>query len=542
MKTGGVSNIGRWYRPGHGLLIVSTILCSIFLNGSASFAQSRKIIKTGHTRERVEEYINDSINPLGLGEGSRRSGGRNPAGQGQVDVEALRPLIRGLADNMRQLTFALNEQMGQSPGLRRYYAEALRLSGVAENIHKRAASYGVDGAMLDDLQQLDADWRELAYRLESVRELPRDTGDLLSTVTEIGDRIRQQIKIQPQFDRRQLNIKAAGLAADLDNLQEDIASELGRSQDSQYYRRSINRVRQVVLNLVSIVRDDRTDNSVIVDEYKQFETLWSPLVAKLRMEDDRYIERGLRRVAISSGEIQQLLLMPQRMDQSQYVYLAKALKKDIDQFFERTPLILVMRLPNAKQALPVADQFYNACARFTELVNRSQDINEIVDSYRSIEQAKRAFFDVYRDVDSDRALSVLSRIDQTVSSLRSSLQIQRDDFDNQSAGDLAASVQNFTDQIAFTCKRWLDQDNQPFATQCLQEAVDLAELAGRLHDDILDGKSPTEVRDEMADVYDRCRRIYAYLEKCNTEERQTFARLTASLSPAINELRTMILQ
>ena len=111
------------------------------------------------------------------------------------------------------------------------------------------------------------------------------------------------------------------------------------------YRRTVGRLRQIVLNLISVIRDDHSDASVIVEEYKQFETIWSPLVAKLRTEDDRYIERGLRRVSATAGEIHKLLLLPQKLDKSQFVYLAAALKKDIDEFFERTPLILVMHLP-----------------------------------------------------------------------------------------------------------------------------------------------------------------------------------------------------
>ena len=544
MKIGGISYTGHFYRTRPGILIALTFFAVLFVNCSVGFSQGKKVVRTASSRERAQEFINDFTNPLGIGDDlghPRHRDGRDPSGQGQVDVNALRPLIRTFADKMTQLTYALNDQMSQLTGIRRYYTEGLRLSGAAASIQKRAEKYGVDGAMLDDLQQLDADWREMAYGLRNVRGLSNDSIDLFADIDDIDQQIRQLIKIQPQFDRRQLNLKVAGLVADLDNLQEDINSELGRSQDSQYYRRSISRVRQVVMNLVSTLRDDRIDNGMIVEEYKQFATLWTPLAEKLRLEDDRYIERGLRRVAISAAEIHQLLLLPQKMDQSQFIHLAKALKKDIDQFFERTPLILVMRLPNSKEALPVADQFYNSCAQFIDVVTRSQDAGEIVESFKLIEQAQRAFNDVYQEVDSDRANAVLSRINQTVNSLRTSLQIQRDDFDYQSASDLAAAVQNYSDQIAITCRRWLDDERPSFANECFQEATALADWSGRLHDGIVDGKRPPELRKEMTEVYERCRHLYDYLARCQTEDRSTLVRLSSNLTPALNELRTMIL-
>jgi hypothetical protein len=507
------------------------------------FAQSGQVIRASHSRERTREIIDDYSNSWdGGNDFDRPQRSDNKFANGQPDSKVIRPLIRTFADSMTQLTYALNDQVGQLPGLRQAYADALRLSGTAVSLQKRAENYAIDGAMLDDLQQMDADWREMAYRLSNMRGLSVDSQDLVSTLNEADQRLRQAIQIQPQFDRRQLILKAAGLVADLENLQEDIASELGNSRDSQFYRRSISRVRQVVLNFVSMIRDERSEAAVIVDEYKQFETIWNPLVVKLRAEDDRYIERGLRRVSASAIEIHRQLLLPQKMDQSQLVYLAKALKRDIDEFFERTPLILVMSLPNAKQALPVADQFYKVCARFLEVATQSEDQGEIVDSFHKIELAARAFNDVYGDVDSDRAVAVLNRIGQTVNSLRTSLQVPQDEFDFQTASDMAASIQNFTEQIESASKQWLDQDRQPFTNDCLQAAADMTDRAARLHDDLLAGKPVPELKAEMADLYENWRRVYAYLVKCQTEDRPTLGRLSASLTPVMVDLRTMILQ
>ncbi len=529
--------------PGRAILIGMAFLIGLIADCEAVRAQGQHVPRTSQSRERTREMIDDYSNSLGAEsdfDRPRQPSDRFPAGGKQPDVNAIRPLIRAFVESTSQLTYALNDQMSQLPGLKRVYTDALRLSGAAAKINKRAEEYGVDGAMLDDLEQLDADWRELAYRMENIRGLSSDAKDLIVSINEADQRMRQVIGIQPQFDRRQLGLKASSLVAALENLQEDIASELGNSRDSQFYRRSISRVRQVVLNLLTILRDDRTEAGVIVSEYRQFETLWTPLLAKLRSEDDRYIERGLRRVAASAGEIHQRLLLPQKMDPTQFVYLAKSLKRDIDDFFERTPLILVMQLPNAKQALPVADQFYAVCARFVEVANRSQDQAEIVDSFRKLEQAARAFNDVYADIDSDRAVAVLNRVGQTVNSLRSSLQIQHDDFDSRSAADLAASIQNFTEQIEVMTKRWLESDRQPFTSDCLQDAADLSDRAARLHDDIIAGKSPSELKSEMTELYEIWRRVYGYLVKCQTEERPFLGRLSASLTPAVVDLKALI--
>ena len=230
------------------------------------------------------------------------------------------------------------------------------------------------------------------------------------------------------------------------------------------------------------------------------------------------------------------------MDQSQFAHLANELKKEIDEFLERTPLILIMHLPKSKQALSAADQFYAACAQFTEVAKRGQDQTEIMEAFRRIEASERSFIDVYRDVDSDKAVAVLNRIRQTVSALRASLHLQRDEFDIRAAEELAASIQNLTEQIEATTKRWLEVERMSFTQACLQDAADLTDRAARLHDDIVTGKPHAELKGEITELYETWRRVYDYLLKCQTEDRQAMGRISSNLTPALVELRTMILQ
>jgi hypothetical protein len=526
-----------------GFVLTCTLIVASQVGSSELFAQGSATNRSSPSREKTRGFIDEYSNSFDSEFDAPRNPGNRRAEDGaEVDLKVLRPLIRAFSDGMTQLTYALNEQMGQVPGLRQSYADALRLSGTSLSINKHTEKHGFDRVLQDQLLQLDADWRELDYRLESMRGVPDETLDLVKDINDSDHKIRQLLGISPQLDLRQIYLKAAGLVADLENLQEDLASELGNGQEAQVYRRSVGRLRQIVLNLISVVRDERSDAGVIVEEYKQFETLWSPLVAKLRTEEDRYIERGLRRVAATAGEIHQLLLLPQKMDQTQFVYLASALKKDIDEFFERTPLILVMHLPKSKQALAAADQFYTACAQFIEIANRGTDQNQIVGAFRKIEVAERAFIDVYRDVDSDKAIAVLNRISRSVSTLRSSLQIQQDEFDSQTAEDLAASIQNFTEQIETAAKRWFEQDRQQFTANCLQDASDLTDRAAQLHDDIVSGKPQAELKNEMTQLYDTWRRVYGYLVKCQTDDRPILGRISSKLTPAMVDLRAMVLQ
>ncbi len=536
-------------------------LASLALAGSSLIASSTDLLaqgtpatRTTYTRDQTRDMIDDFSSSLQeKGQERRRTNSNrafpNPAGvpgtaPGVVTAELkqLRTLIRDFSNDASQLTYALNEQIRVVPSLRPLYTDALRVSAEAVGLDKRAGQVNDHRQLSEEFQDLDADWRELAYRLESVRGLQADTRDLIANLNDGGEAIRKQLKMQPQLNRQSLYMKTASLAGDLENLIDDIGAELGRSKNAQQYIMQGGRVRQEVLGLAALARDDQADTALVVEEYKRVEAMWLPLAVKLQTEDNRYLERSLRRITQTSGEIHQLLLLPQKVDKQQLVYLTSALKKDIDEFFEKTPLILVVRLPKAKSALSTADQFYGVCEHFVDVVNQGSELDEIVDSFKYIEQAEKTFNEVFNTIDSDRAVAVLQRIDQTVSTIRTALQLQREDFNRPAANDLAASIENLTEQLDFAAKRWLNDDRQPFAKACLQETASMGDAAVRLHQDLVRGVPIAQLRREMDELYDSWRTVYGYLVKCQTEDRPTLGRLSSRLTPALVELRTMITQ
>lgn len=230
------------------------------------------------------------------------------------------------------------------------------------------------------------------------------------------------------------------------------------------------------------------------------------------------------------------------MDKTQLVYLTASLKKDIDEFFTKTSLLLVIHLPKATKALGTADQFYGVCEHFVDQVNRGADFDDVVDSFRYIEEASRSFSDVYGAINSDKAVAVLQRIEQSVSAIRTSLHLQREDFDRNAAGELAASIAHLTEQLELATRQWLTDDPQSFSTACRQEVATLATQSASIQRNLLRGVPVSQLQREIDDTYEHWRTAYKYLVKCQTEDRPVLGRLSGRLTPALVELRTMISQ
>lgn len=535
---------------GHGARFAALMLTGFALTVSASSAlaqgQGVPARRAAYTRDDTRGLIDDYSESLQ--EGNRFGNGRrptvpsNPGAAVTPEMKQIRPLIRSFSEAASQLTYSMNDQITRFPGLRSLYSDALTVSAEAIGLDRHATQHTDHRALLDDFEQLDADWRELAYKLQNVRGLPADTRDAISDLNALDQQIRKALNTQPQINRQNLALEAAGLAGDLENLQEDITAELGRTQQAQQYTIQAGRSRQQILAVVSMSRDPQYDTASLVREFKQYEAFWQPLAAKLQAEDNRYLERDIRRISLSTSKIHQLLLLPQTIDKAQLGYMAATLKKDIDDFFSRTPLIMVMHLPKASRALASADQFYGVCEHFVDQVNRGEGYDELVDSFRYIEEANQGFTDVYSAVNSDKAVASLQRIEQTVATIRMSLHIQREDFDRTAAIELAASIANLTDQLDLATKQWLANDSQPFSAQCRQETTTLVSQATAIHNDLVRGVPVSQLQREIDTTYEHWRTAYKYLVKCQSDDRPILGRLSGRLTPALVELRTMISQ
>lgn len=512
-----------------------------------AYAQGLPAQRATYTRDDTQKLLNDyseSLQDRNRYGNDRRPGvgPTLPAGGVTTEMKQIRPLIRGFSETASQLTYSMNDQISRFPGLRSLYSDALTVSAEAIGLDRRAAQLGDHRLLLDEFEQLDADWRELAYKLQNVRGLPAETRDSISRLTSLDQQILKALNTQPQINRHELALEAAGLAGDLHNLQEDIAAEMGRSQQAQQLLVQTGRARQLMLTLISLSRDTQVDTSALTREFKAFGAVWQPLAVKLQAEDNGYLQRDIRRISRSAGKIHQLLLLPQAIDKTQLVFLAATLKKDIDEFFTRTPLILVVHLPKSSRALATADQFYGVCEHFVDEVNSGKDYDHLVDSFRYIEEAERSFSDVYSAINSDRAVAALHRIEQTVSTIRTSLHIQREDFDRNSANELAASVANLTEQLDFATKQWLTVDRQPFSAECREETAALVAHSAALQKDLIRGVPVSQLRRDIDDTYEHWRTAYKYLVQCETEDRPILGRLSGRLTPALVELRTLISQ
>lgn len=540
--------LGNWrqqtLRLGAGLAVAA-----LFASGWVSSALAQggpRIHRTALTREEEQDLIDTlgrTRDDFGI---DRRNGGLRPRPnsnltQPTAEMKKIRPLISEFQKEMSLLNSQLSDELSRNQSVRGLLSDSMQITADATRIARDAREENDHMMLIDDLQMVDAAWGELSYRLKAIQRLSRESRDYIANLDDIAIEVRQALEIGQQVNYRDLQTKTVSLATDLENLIEDIQSELRRTPDGQRLLMETSKVRQQVLRMEDLA-NDRADLDYITGEYRRYQELWYPQAAALQALNRDYFSRSLRRIAQTDGELGRLLLLKDRFDKTQIVYLTSALRKDIDDFFYYATLDKVLRLPRWNSAMATADEFYGVCENFVETVNRSENYDEIVDAFRYIEQADRSFMTVFGAIEDPKAAAALENIEQTLNALRTAIQVDHEDFNRQTAAALAAKIENLSDSIDQTTRRWLARDRQPFAQQCLDETDSLAREAADLHQLIVSGANVQRIRQETEKVYQSWRRVYNYIIKCQTAERSALGRYSSNLTPALVQMRTLVAQ
>jgi hypothetical protein len=526
--------------PGGAWLVVGLTLLGALAD--VATAQAPRATRVSYTPEQTKGFIEDLTNGFMDDIDRRRFQGIDVGAQALTkEMRTVRPLIRDFADEVSQLGYDLNDEVRRIPTLRNLLTDAYKVIALAASLDRTVQRVNDHRLLNNEFQELDASWRELSYRLGNTRGVSRTVTDRIAALNRLHEQIDQAIGVRPQVNRRELMLKINDLATDLRNLIDDVRLEMG-TRDTQRVLVGLNRARQQVVSIAALLDDNTISSDMITDEYKQFRVLWYPERAKLQEFDNRFFERSLRRISQTDGEIHQLLLLPTKVDSTQLVYLTSALRKDIDEFFDRTSLRLLITLPRSDRVAGVASEFYGVCEHFIDEVNSNVKYEQLVDSFRYIEDAQRNFLSVFQGIQSREALAALSKIELTIEALRSSLQVQSDQFDRRRAADLAALVETTADQLEMAAQRWLSRDRQSFATACLQSIRQMRTQTAQLHQSVISGATTSQLRVQSEQLYDTWRTVYNYLIKCQTDDRPTLGRLSSRITPALVELRTMITQ
>jgi hypothetical protein len=457
-----------------------------------------------------------------------------PQGAG---IDAVRRLMGDYATEASRLAADLNNELDRFPAIRLTMTDVLK-------VRARAALLAQDSLRASDPQQiapsfaeLDRLWRGVSFKLGQLRGVNPAILQSLTRLDAVNQRVGEAIQIRPQLDTVELMRQTAALAADLGNLLDDIQMELAQAPEKPQLLLDGRRLEQQARQ-VTATAYHRPEYDAIAREYAQFRNQWQPYAARLLRYESRYLERSLRRIAAADQAINQILWLPQELDRSQVAILSTKLRANIDDFFRRTTLRLLVSLPGGNY-LPVSDAFYGSVENFASEVESGENAGSMLDAFGYVEGAWREFDALFRQIESPAAQQLLAEIGQTVDALRVAMRVSSG-FDNRATVESAAALDNLADQLERSVGFWLSSTPTPFRNEALRETAAFHAAARRFHAAVDGGRRPQELRDEVNALFESWLRTHDYVGRCTSREREQILGIASRITPLLVDLQTHV--
>lgn len=519
--------VNRWTAPA----------AAAVLSASAAFAQAPAASPPSFTQDDVYNILRGSDDFAPTDRTIMGSGIDPAALPANVDINAIRRGLDSATRDAVSLYDALNAQVVYIPAIRQHQPDVLRLRANAENLSRRIRTVEDLRRSIADLRTLDSDWRAVSYYLKQLR-LDRTSTDLIARIDATDDQLGKLLQIGPSVDYQALVQKTSALRTAIDRLIEDIDYEFGRTPEGRKLIIEGQRVQQQAAHLSDTAFQQDAYEHVKAD-FQLFQQSWTPFVANLRKLSSRYIDRDVQQVAQVEREVSGLLWIEQTLDRQQLIYITDQLTRDVDDFFSRAPVKLLMKLPDARMALSTADEFYGNFENFADCVNRGENQAELQDAFTYLDGAWKSFAKVYRPLNSADAQNVLNAIEKDVTELREGLLIQ-EGFNRTKAAELAALIENLATYLERDTKSWLAKARPPYAAQAQRDVTDFRYKSRELHEALINGAKLADVRVMNDALFDNWRRVYGHIIQCQTSERPSLAATSSQTTPALVELRTLL--
>lgn len=526
--------------PEFGRAIVSALITVII--ASSAMAQSTRL-------SRAETDLNELSRRLPSGAlGSQLDlntvpglAPSRPIDYSKVDTRALTNLMAETLDESNRLYAALDADYRRNPTLRSLLSDLLKLRNLTSQLNQDLTSGIALQRLVTDFRKIDADWRILSHRLAQTVGLSTATMQSVDRIDRLDQQVGKLFQVEPTLDRRalqqQLGILESSLYSISDELRRDMnasSSVMDLVSESRTLQQQVTRIDDLVLDNFPYER--------IVSEYNRFDRAWVVLLDKLRRISNPYIERSVRRVVDSDTMIHELLWMEHTTSRAQLKQTADSLIRDVDEFYNRTPLKLLLNFGDAANTLETASSFYGTVQNFKDNLERNESDENLVESYRYVEEYGTAFVRTFSAMKSQAAIVVLREIEDGMAALRSELNLGGtvSSVDTRQLIPIAASLENLSDQLEFDVRSWMNTERPTYRIEVTAATTAFMQRTQRLHRMLYSEPTLPELQRETDSLYQEWKTVYGYLSRCRTADRMNLSQIAAEIRIDLTDLNHLL--
>tara|TARA_R110002111_G_scaffold259308_1_gene329295 strand:- start:99765 stop:101414 length:1650 start_codon:yes stop_codon:yes gene_type:complete len=454
----------------------------------------------------------------------------------RINMNEVRDLLEKFSSDSSALATSLNRVMYQVPGVREYVADVLKVrarSSILADKVRRTSDYTLLAGEYSEIDQL---WRVVSNQLAQVRGLDRESRNLITSMNESDRKLGDLLQTGPQLKRTELLRETSALSNALSILVQDIEMELSREPLKFELVREGQQIEQRMVQVSNLIVDRQSYDS-IKREYLAYRDAWNTFATRLRPYHNRILSRGVQRVVQQDRSIQELLWLPQDGANLQEIaHLTEALKRDVDEFYRRATLRLLISLPPANY-ISTSDEFYGTVENLIDTVNHNESSSELITSFTYIENSWKDFSALFHTVESPAALQLLDKVDDSISALRVSLRMEQPS-ENIDISKLVVSLEAQSAQLSIIAEHWLATESPAFRRSTQDSIREFTTIAHELHRITLtQPSSMILLRTKSSELFESWFKVHENISRCETREKYQLQETAVRITQMLMDLR-----
>jgi hypothetical protein len=530
-------------RPGMLYAVLGSLMCSLSFSTTSLGQAPPRLGRTNDINSRSTLPVRDEFtNSVPARRGDSLLNGTPAADLSKVDQRALANLLKESISESEQLYRLMDADYDRNPQLRPLLTELVKLRNMARVIDEDLTARVPLERVLVDFQALDRDWQLFSNRMAQQTRISNETRARLERLDRIDREIGKLFKVTPTLDRRSLMEATATMSTDFRNLIDELQRDPNGSTAIDQLIYDCGKMQQQIRRVNQSVVDSRATYDQIVTEYGGFTRMWNIVLPQLMKLESRRIERQVQYLVESDNSIQNLLWLENTSNTAQLQTTANRLIRSVDEFYNRTPLKLLLNVRDVRTAMQTADDFYGTVQHFKDLVDRKENEREIVDAYAEVEKSGSIFIRTFDQMNSQTARIVLREIEDGIAALQDELNIagQVSGVDYRNLEPVAASLDNLADQLDYDINRWLNADRQTFRDDALLVSKSFMARARKVHQMALRQTALRDLQQETNSLIDDLTRLRNYLGRCNTADKPRLANTYSDIRRDIEDMKIML--
>ena len=461
----------------------------------------------------------------------------------RIDNRQVRQLMTRFADDSVLLADEMDRAYDTTPALRPFLSDAAKIQFRVDSL-ARQVERGYDiRRVAADFQAIDRDWRNLAHGLSQIRTTNRKLLAIVKRINGHDKQLGDIFKIRPQLDRGELIAYAATLRTDLLNLVDDIEMEFGNSSKSYEIILQTRSLSEDMRHLQNIIKDGYTYDDIVL-EYKRFRRAWGEFVAASKSLDNRYVTRGIRRVAVTDNRIRELLWIPVQTNRAELTQMTDALMRDLDEFMSRTPLKLVVQLEDPEVGLSSSEEFNEYCKELRHCIARGDSEAELRHCFVDVQRTASTFLQAFQPLKSQAGQSVLREIENELNTLATAFNYSHgsDVSSQREFVDLVTTLENLAEHTEFDVREWLKDSRPNYATEAMRATTRFADDCHALHQAVIRSETPApDLQARVADLSKQFLNVYhKYLRNADDKHRDHIVQTSARVHETLFDLQKLV--